>query len=96
MGAVHRNGDQRGCGASTVVGGQSSVYVNGKLASVNGDSNSHGGGALSAANPNVYINNKLVVIQSNSAAPDALCPTLAGPHCNPYAVGRSDNVYIGG
>lgn len=96
MGAVHRNGDQRACGAATVVGGQSNVYVNSKLASVDRDPNSHGGGALKAVNPRVYVNNKLVVIQPNSAAPDSLCPLPGGAHCNPYAVGRSPDVFIGG
>lgn len=96
MAGVHRNTDTRACGAATRVVGQSDVYVNGKLASVDGDINSHGGGKLKASNPGVYVNNKLVVIQSNSAAPDKLCPTAGGKHCSPSAVGRSPDVYIGG
>jgi hypothetical protein len=94
MSGVHRNGDQRGCGAATRVSGQSTVYINGKLASVDKDPNSHGGGALNARNPNVYVNGKLVVIQTNSAAPDGLCPGAG--HCNPHAVGCSGDTYIGG
>ena len=96
MPGVHRNGDQRGCGAANKVAGQSTVFVNGKLVSVDGDPNSHGGGNLKASNPNVYINGKLVVIQSNSASPDGLCPIPGGKHCNPHAVGASGNVFIGG
>lgn len=94
MPGVHRNGDQRGCGAANRVVGQSTVFINNKLASVDNDPNSHGGGNLNASNPNVYINGKLVVIQSNSASSDSLCP-LPG-HCNPHAVGCSGDTYIGG
>lgn len=96
MPGVHRNTDQRACGAATRVAGQGTVYVNGLLVSVDKDPNSHGGGALNASNPNVYVNGKLVVVQSNSASPDALCPLPGGSHCNPSAVGRSPDTYIGG
>lgn len=96
MPGVHRNGDQRACGAATIVAGQSSVYINNKLVSVDNDPNSHGGGNLKANNPKVYVNGKLVVIQSNSAAKDRLCPIPGGPHCNPSAVGASGDTYIGG
>lgn len=96
MPGVHRNGDSRSCGASNKVVGQGDVYVNGKLASVDNDPNSHGGGELNAKNPKVYINGKLVVIQSNSAAPDGLCPLPGGSHCSPSATGASGNVFIGG
>lgn len=96
MPGVHRNSDQRSCGAANRVSGQSNVYVNNKLASVDNDPNSHGGGSLNAANPNVYVNNKLVVIQGNSASPDGLCPLPGGSHCNPHAVGASGDVFIGG
>lgn len=96
MAGVHRNTDSRACGAQTNVNGQSNVYVNNKLASVDNDSNSHGGGNLHAANPNVYINNKLVVIGGNSASPDGLCPLPGGSHCSPSATGTSPDTYIGG
>jgi len=95
MSGVHRNTDQRSCGAGTTVTGQGDVYVNHKLCSVDNDPNTHGGGNLKAANPGVYVNNKLVVIQSNSASPDNLCPLPGGSHCNPSAVGASGDVYIG-
>lgn len=94
MPGVHRDGDSRACGASTLASNPN-VYVNNKLAAVDGNPNSHGGGALSAACNNVYIGNILVVIQTNSAAPDSLCPIPGGAHCNPHAAGASGDVFIG-
>ena len=96
MAGVHRNTDNRPCGATTSVRGQGTVYVNNKLCSVNSDPNSHGGGNLKAANPNVFVNNKLVVILGNSAASDDKCPLPGGDHCNPKATSGSDNTAIGG
>ena len=93
--AAHRNGDARICGAGTVVSGQSSVFVNGRLASVDGDPNSHGDGALIAKSKNVYINGKLRVIVTNDAQPDDLCPPIGPPHCDPLATGGSPNVFLG-
>lgn len=94
MPGVHRDKDQRGCGAATLASNPN-VYVNNKLAAVDGNPNSHGGGALNAACNNVYIGGILVVIQTNSAAPDSLCPLPGGAHCNPHAVGASGDVFIG-
>lgn len=96
MAGVHRNTDSRACGASTNVAGQSTVYINNKLCSVNNDPNSHGGGELKAANPHVYVNNKLVVILGNSASPDSYCPLPGGSHCNPKANSASGDTYVGG
>ena len=48
MPSVHRDGDGRICGATTIVSGNSTVYANNKLVAVNGDPNSHGGGGLIA------------------------------------------------
>lgn len=95
MAGVHRNGDSRACGASTIASNPN-VFVNNKLAAVDGNPNSHGGGNLNAANPNVFIGNKLVVINGNSASPDALCPLPGGAHCAPSATSASGNVFIGG
>lgn len=95
MASVHRDGDSRACGASTIASNPN-VYVNSKLASVDGNPNSHGGGALGAANPNVYIGGILVVIKGNGAAPDGLCPIPGGSHCAPSATGGSPDTYIGG
>lgn len=96
MAGVHRNTDSRSCGASNNVVGQSTVYVNNKLCSVDRDPNSHGGGELKAANPQVYVNNKLVVIKGNSANGDDYCPLPGGDHCNPKATGASGDTYVGG
>jgi hypothetical protein len=96
--AVHRNTDARNCGASTIVSGQSNVYVNSLLASVQGDANTHGGGALGATvnDGTVFINNKKVVLKGSSASPDSLCVPIGPPHCNPQSVGASPNVFACG
>ena len=84
MPEVHRNGDSRACGASTIAQ-CNNVFTNNKLTSIDGNPNSHGGGSLNAANPNVYIGGTLVVIKGNGASPDSLCPIPGGPHCGPSA-----------
>ena len=59
---AHRDGDLRACGATTIVEGQSSVYVNGKLWAVDNDPNSHGAGNLDANDTEtVFIEGKPVV-----------------------------------
>ena len=94
MPVVHRHSDSRACGATTVVSGQSNVYANSLLISVNGDPNSHGGGALSAGSRRVYINSIAVVNNTpDGAAADALCPIA--PHCAPVTAGGSPDVYVG-
>lgn len=95
MAAVHRQNDSRACGATTNVVGQSTVFVNNLLLSVNGDPNSHNGGALIANCNNVYAENKLVVDIGDNAAPDALCVPIGGAHCNPSATSGSPNVFVG-
>ena len=96
MPAIHRNTDPRVCGASTVVVGQSTVFANSLLVSVNGDPNTHGGGDLIAACKNVYINGIMVVNHSpDNASPDGLCPIIGGPHCAPATAGGSPNVFVG-
>lgn len=93
---VHRNTDPRACGATTIVAGQSTVFCNNLLVSVNGDPNSHGGGELAAACRNVFVNNKLVVNNTpESAAADSLCIPLGGSHCAPVTAGGSPNVFVG-
>jgi hypothetical protein len=96
MPAIHRHGDTRACGATTVVSGQGDVYSNGVLVSVNADPNSHGAGALSAACDAVYINSKLVVNHSpDSAAADSLCIPVGGAHCGPSTASGSPDVFVG-
>ena len=92
---IHRHTDSRLCGATTTVTGQSTVYVNSLLVSVDKDPNSHGAGALTAKCNEVYINGKMVVIVGNSASPDSLCPPLGGAHCAPASSSGSGNVFVG-
>lgn len=96
--AIHRNTDSRKCGATTKVVGQSSVFVNGKLASVKNDVNTHGGGNLNASNSDgtVFVNNIEVVLLNSTAQPDGLCPPVGGAHCGPNATSASSDVYACG
>ena len=72
---IHRDTDPRVCGASTNVAGQSTVFANNLLVSVDGDPNSHGGGSLSAGSNKVFAGGIAVVNHSpDGASPDALCP----------------------
>ena len=86
MPAAHRQGDNRSCGATTVVAGQSTVFVEGKLFSVNGDPNSHGSGALIASGSTVRINNLPIIVVGDNASPDSLA------HTNPSAATGSGTV----
>jgi uncharacterized Zn-binding protein involved in type VI secretion len=92
MPAVHRQDDSRICEATTIVTGQSSVFVNGKLWSVDGDPNTHINGQLIASGTTVKINNKLVIVVGDNAAPDDLCELVGPPHCNPFATSGSPDV----
>lgn len=95
MPGVHRDKDSRICGAKTTVVGQSTVFANGQLISVQGDTNTHGNGGLSASiNPGtVFINGKEMVVEGSDASPDKLCPILGSPHCNPVASQGSPDVF---
>lgn len=92
---VHRNGDSRTCGASTVVVGQSTVFVNGVLWAVKGDVNSHGsGGLINTSGSTVTIEGKHVIVHGpDDAAPDNLCPISGGEHCNPRTATGSGDVF---
>ena len=82
MVAVHRHSDTRVCGATTVVGGQTTVFANSLLIAVNGDPDSHGGGGLIAGSNKVFINGIAVVNNTpDGSAADNLCPI--SPHCAP-------------
>jgi len=93
MAGIHRNGDSRVCGATTVVAGNSTVFANGNLISVNGDPNTHGGGGLINSITDVFVEGILVIINGDSAAADALCDPIGPPHCNPYATSASPDVF---
>lgn len=88
---VHRNTDSRSCGASTIVKGQSTVYVNNLLVSVQDDPDTHSGGGL-LANTNagsIFVNGKKVVFKGSNAKPDSM------GHTNPKAAGGSPTVFGG-
>ena len=88
MPAIHRHGDARVCGATTIVSGQGTVYANGLLVSVNGDINTHGAGALVAGSDNVFAGGKAVV---NNTPDAALIDTLGhAPALTKTAAGSSD------
>jgi hypothetical protein len=93
----HRNGDSRTCGASTVVSGQSTTYVDGKLWSVEGDPNSHGAGNLIATGSTVFIQGRKVIVHTpDNAQPDSLCPVANAQHCTPKTAGGSGKTYAYG
>jgi hypothetical protein len=93
---VHRHGDSRYCGASTIVEGQDSVYVNGKLWAVDGDPCSHGNGDARAIYGacNVYINNKKVICAVGDTAYGADNKTHDPGPVDPK--GHSDDVIVYG
>ena len=95
MPKIHRDTDSRACGAGTVVSGQSTVYANGLLVSVDGDPNNHGAGNLSAACNEVYVNGIFVGNVGDGAAADGLCVPVGGAHCGPSATGGSPDVFVG-
>lgn len=96
--AIHRDQDQRICGAKTEVKGQNNVFINNKLASVKGDTNTHKKGELNASNSDgtVFINNIPVVLLNSTAKKDLLCDVVGPPHCNPYASSASPDVFACG
>lgn len=92
--AAHRQGDQRICGATTIVQGQSDVYVNNKLWSVEGDPNTHGNGQLIATGQTVLVNNKKVICNTpDHANPDNQCPLGGQQHCDPMTAQGSDDTF---
>ena len=66
---AHRHGDKRACGATTVVQGQSTVTINGKLWAVEGDPNTHLNGNLNnTTGSSVTINGKPVIVHGPDLA----------------------------
>ena len=93
---IHRHGDARACGATTIVSGQSTVFANSVLVAVNGDPNTHGAGNLVAGSNNVFINSIAVVNHSaDGSAADNLCPSAGGTHCAPVTAAGSPDVFVG-
>ena len=88
MSDVHLDGDLRVCGATTVVSGQGSVYVNGKLWAVQGDQNSHTDGQLLASGTSVLIEGNMVIVH----APDQAADDVPGHGSDTRTAEGSDNV----
>ena len=94
---IHRQGDSRICGATTVTR-QNTVRANNRFVSIQGDQNTHGAGDLKATETvgKVRITGIPVILMSDPASPDRLCPPLGGGHCAPSASSASPNVRAGG
>lgn len=100
MPGAHRNTDSRFCGATTIVVGQSTVFVNGLLWAVEGDYDTHcNEGQLSAVYgaKNVYINGKLVICAvGDTAAPDRAGCVIKHPSGATDPLGHSIDVVVYG
>ena len=94
---VHRQGDSRTCGASTVTR-VTNVRVNNRPISVDRDTNTHGAGQLRASETvgKVRANSIAVILNGDNASADNLCPIPGGNHCSPNASSASPNVRAGG
>ena len=96
MPKAHRNGDARFCGATTIVEGQDSVYVNDILWAVEGDPNTHEHGELVCiySKRNIFIENKRAIVAIGDIAapdgPDPIFPLHPYPPTDPLE--GSDNV----
>jgi uncharacterized Zn-binding protein involved in type VI secretion len=92
MAAGHRHSDPRNCSATTVVSGQSTVYVNGLLIAVENDQDTHGNGQLvSVSAGTVKINGKKVIVTTDQAladsaphSPPLTYPSTGSPDVNFY------------
>jgi len=93
MPAAHRHGDARVCGATTVVQGQGTVFVNGQLWAVKDDINTHGEGKLIPSGTTVFVEGKSVIVNApDTASQDDLCIPVGPPHCSPDTDGGSGDV----
>jgi hypothetical protein len=97
MPAAHRHGDARACGATTVVVGNSTTFVDGKLWAVEGDINTDGNGQLIPSGSAVYIQGKPVIVNApDDAVPDDKCLPFGGAHCEPKTAGGSGATFAYG
>lgn len=98
MPGAHLNGDLRKCGATTIVLNQSTVFVNGKLWSVEGDKDTHCVmGTLSAVYgpKNVYIEGKHVICAEGDTAGDDLAGCFVlHPAGSTDPVGHSPDTFV--
>lgn len=92
MPGAHRQDDLRICGATTIVVGHSSVYVNDKLWAVKDDINTDNNGQLINTGTTVLINDKYVIVNTpDHAEEDDKCPLP--DHCDPYTDQGSSDVF---
>lgn len=97
MPGVHRDGDSRFCGAVTIVTGQSTVKVEGKLVAVEGDESDHrpGGALISVYGSTVKIGGKKVIVAvGDKASPDS--KRHPAPPTDPSTASTTVIVYGGG
>lgn len=92
MPRAHRHGDLRFCGSTTVVSGQTSVYVNGVLVAVEGDMSTHDEGALISVAGTTYVNNKKVIVKGDEASLDDVFHIPPWPYPKEF----STDVWING
>lgn len=82
---VHRHGDLRECGASTIAT-TSKTFVNSKLVAVHGDMSNHGGSGL-VCSSTLYVEGKPVAKIDDTASP---CNV---PHSNTKAIMGSGDTF---
>jgi hypothetical protein len=93
---THRHTDERACLATTGTAmNQDTVFANNLLVASHGDICTDGAGALNANADNVYVHTILVVGHLATAAADALCIPIGGPHCGPSTTEGSPDVFVG-
>ena len=100
MPGAHRHDDTRFCGATTIVTGQGTVRVNGRLWAVEGDKDTHcnqGGLIASYGAGNIRISGKKVICAvGDSAAPDREACEVLHPTGATNPLGHSNDVIIYG
>jgi uncharacterized Zn-binding protein involved in type VI secretion len=97
MPPAHRHGDPRVCGATTVVVGQSTTYVDGKLWAVKDDINTDGDGQLIPTGSSVFVEGKPVIVHTpDHAQEDDLCIPIGAPHCDPETAAGSGATFAYG
>lgn len=73
MPGAHRFGDSRACGASTIVVGNQTVFVNGRLWAVKGDIDTHeAGGLINTTGHTVFNQGIPVIVLGDKAEQDML------------------------
>jgi hypothetical protein len=85
------------CGAATIVVGQGTTYVDGRLWAVKDDINTDGDGQLIPTGTSVFIQGKLVIVNTpDHAQQDDLCIPIGAPHCDPMTAAGSGATFAYG